>query len=82
MKYILWNRKRDGQFPPLDENGEEIISDGAIGRVDAENVYLKTYARFRPESKKLDELVRGERIKDVVFSLCGERAKYDVIRVE
>lgn len=66
----------------MDEQGNEIVSDGVIGRVGPNNVYLTTYACYPKDAKALRELEVGECIKSVVFSLSGSRGVYDIYRVQ
>lgn len=81
MKFIIWDPK-DNYRPSMDEQGNEIVSDGVIGRVGPNNVYLTTYARYPKDAKALRELEVGECIKGVVFSLSGSRGVYDIYRVQ
>ena len=77
MKFIIWD-PRDG-FPRRDED-DNIISDGIIGRVGKENVYLKIYAEYTGDKRPWD-LDVNDWIDDVVFSLSGSRGTYDIWRV-
>lgn len=76
-RFIIWD-PRDGQLR-RDETGE-LISDGLIGRVGPENVYLTTYGEFPDERRPID-LAIGECIRDVKYSLSGSRGTYDIWRV-
>lgn len=80
MKFILWNSKRDGHRPSSDEDGN-IISDGVLGRITEDNVYLKVYAKYF-DDKRPKDLKVCEAIKGVMFTLSGESGSYDVWRVE
>lgn len=73
--FILWNTRRDGElrYPGKD-------SDGVIGRVSLDNVYLSTYANY-PDDKHPRNLEVGQRIDNVKFSLSGETGIYSVYRV-
>lgn len=78
-RFILWDPK-DNYKPMADEEGNEIISDGVLGRVAWDNVYLKTYAQYPGDKRPLD-LGVGEYIKGVHFRLSGEHGVYDIYRV-
>ena len=78
-KYILWD-PRDNYRPRQDDDGV-INSDGLLGRVTEDNVYLKVYANY-PGEKTHSDLKAGQHIKGVVFNLSGEKGTYDVYRVE
>lgn len=80
MRFILWDPK-DNYVPSTDEEGNEIISDGVLGRLSPNNVYLTTYARYPDGAPALRELEVGECIKGVMFRLSGERGTYDIYRV-
>ena len=85
-KYILWD-PRDGD-PRRAEDGE-FISDGLIGRIGPDNVYLTTYADWPSvvlgggTKAWLDyrDLEVGQRIRNVVYRLSGQKGVYDVWRV-
>lgn len=78
-RFILWD-KRDGTgLPRLDED-EDIISDGVIGRVGIDNVYLTTYGTY-PGDKRPTDLDVGGRIERVRYSLSGSAGEYDIYRV-
>lgn len=79
-KFILWD-PRDNYRPSTDEEGNEIVSDGVLGRLSSDNVYLTTYAQY-PGDKRPDDLRVGEYIKGVHFRLSGEHGVYDVYRVD
>ena len=78
-KFIIWD-PRDGFYPTLGED-KAIISDGIIGRVTADNVYLKIYAQYKDDQKSIDELLVGEYVK-ADFRLSGEKGSYKVFRVK
>ena len=77
-KYILWDT-RDGYRPRCDEDGE-IVSDGLLGRITVDNVYLRTYASY-PDDKRPADLTVGGAIKGVGYNLSGAKGTYDVYRV-
>ena len=72
--FILWNRRRDGELRP----GRD--TDGVIGRVSVNNIYLTAYAKY-PGTVRPVDLEVGECIEDVQYHLSGERGFYDVYRV-
>jgi len=76
-RFIIWD-PRDGG-PRRDEDGE-IISDGLIGRVGTDNVYIKVYASYTSEPRIWD-LEVGQHTPGVIFNLSGQRGVYDVYRV-
>jgi hypothetical protein len=78
-KFILWD-KRDNYRPRQDDDGN-ITSDGVIGRVDIDNVYIRVYAEY-PGAMQPKNLEVGQCISNVVFRLSGERGIYDVYRVQ
>lgn len=73
MKFILLN-----QALPPSERGE----DGALGRLDADNVYIAIYASRPNGSKAFTEMLLGEEMQNVAFNLSGEKGLYTVRRVE
>lgn len=77
-KFILWDTK-DGA-PRVDEETGEITSDGAVGRITAENAFLAVYASY-PDARRPVDLEVGESIPRVTYSLSGGFGMYDVIRV-
>jgi len=79
-RFILWDPK-DNYRPMTDEEGNQIISDGILGRLTIDNVYLTAYANYHGDKRPLDLKV-GECIKGVEFHLSGEHGVYDVYRVE
>ena len=80
MKFILWDR-RDGDRPSFDYDTDQFISDGIIGRITEDNVYLTTYADY-PDGKRPKDLKVGERISGVRYTLSGGKGHYDIWRVE
>ena len=78
MKFILWDRK-DGHRPRLDDDGN-VDSDGILGRIGSDNVYLTTYARY-PGNMRPNDLEVGAAIRSVSFSLSGSSGSYDIYRV-
>jgi hypothetical protein len=74
-RFILWNRERDGELRYPDEQTE-----GVLGQLSLDNVYLQTYARY-PDDKRPDDLKVGECIQGVAYSMSGQRGTYDVYRV-
>lgn len=78
-KFIIWDR-RDNYKPRQDADGT-IISDGVLGRLDADNVYLRTYACW-PDDRRPADLAVGDCIEGVIYRLSGERGTYDIYRVE
>jgi hypothetical protein len=80
MKFIIWD-PRDNYRPRTDEEGNEIVSDGLLGRVGEDNVYLTTYAEY-PRGRRHTDLAVGECVKGVHFRLSGEHGVYDVYRVD
>lgn len=80
MRFILWDPK-DNYRPMTDEDGNKIISDGILGRVAHNNVYLTSYAEY-PDNKRPVDLKIGQHIKGVHYRLSGEHGIYDIYRVE
>lgn len=77
-QFIIWD-EADGK-PRRNEDGEW-ISDGLVGRIGLDNVYLTAYG-VRPEgSYPYDELEVNQALHDVVFSLSGSKGRYSVYRV-
>jgi len=79
MQFILWDTK-DGHRPTLDDD-RNIISDGILGRIGPDNVYLKVYAKYPGDVRPVD-LEVGACIKNVLFSLSGGTGGYDIYRVK
>lgn len=80
MKFIIWDN-RDHYRPRQDDDGA-ITSDGLLGRLDKDNVYIRTYAQYPEGSKRVTELSVGESISGVKFQLAGQTGVYDIYRVE
>lgn len=78
-RFILWSRLTSHE-PPRDQEGN-ITTSGCLGELTEDNVYLKAYANYRQCTKRLDELEVGECVQNVIFSLSGEHALYDIYRV-
>lgn len=78
-RFILWDQK-DGPNPPRDEAGE-ILTNGCLGRLTINNVYLTSYGARPDGAKAYDELELGEAVRNVRFSLSGSKGEYDVYRV-
>ena len=82
-KFILWD-PRDGYRPTCDEEGN-IISAGILGVIERENCYLTIYPEYDgglPLGQMLDDLLVGESIKSVKYSLSGSKGVYDIYRVK
>jgi hypothetical protein len=81
-KFILWNPIESGVYKsPTKEKGR-IISEGIIGRVTYENVYISVYPEYEPGHKNPRDLEINESLLDVVFHMCGTKTKVDLYRVE
>jgi len=78
-KYILWD-PRDGD-PRRADNGA-FISDGIIGRVTLDNVYIGVYAQWPDGAPSVQSLEVGQCIKGVRYGLSGSSGSYDVYRVQ
>jgi hypothetical protein len=91
-QYILWPRHREvrrirgrrvvewlEEKVPRNDDGS-IATDGAIGRITADNVYIATYAE-NLSREELDALEVGGHISDVRYHLSGEEGHYDIYRV-
>jgi hypothetical protein len=76
-RFVLWNTQRDGE--PRVRDVDETAS-GVLGQITENNVYLTTYASY-PDDKRPADLEVGERIRDVIYRLSGQRGVYDVYRV-
>ena len=79
-RFILWD-PRDG-YPRFDAEVDppKCVSDGLLGRVGADNVYLTVYAEY-PDEKRPQDLEIGQAIAGVGFSLSGGKGSYDIVRV-
>jgi hypothetical protein len=82
-KFIIWDPKdglpRYGDWECGD--GDKIISDGVLGRITEDNVYLTTYGEYPGEMRPKDLDVNAP-IGGVVFRLSGEKGVYDIYRVQ
>ena len=78
-QFILHSPERHGLRPMEDDDGN-ITSDGALGRVTADNVTLKAYADY-PTDVRPKDLEVGGRIEDVEIAISGECDTYDIYRV-
>jgi hypothetical protein len=78
-RFILWDPK-DGYMPPRGDDGE-FLSDGTLGRIGPDNVYLTAYAGY-PGQLLPKDLVFGGRIVGVEYRLSGSKGVYDVYRVK
>lgn len=73
--FIIWDQK-DGE-PRRGDDGE-FLTDGIIGRVGADNVYVRGYAAYREgdhESLEVGQFAVAD------FSLSGSKGTYRVYRV-
>lgn len=78
-QFILWDEK-DGA-PARDQATGEFSTNGILGRITEENIYLRSYG-VRPEgSRAYSDLSVGECVMGVKFSLSGQRGIYSVYRV-
>lgn len=75
-KFIVWD-PRDGHVRYDDEGTP--ISDGVIGRVGEDNVYLTTYADYG-NNPRHTSLEVGQ-MTEAVFSLSGSKGYYQIHRV-
>lgn len=81
MLFIIWDpRDRHDGLPRFDDSGK-IISDGILGRIGPDNVYLTAYANYHKDERRPGDLEVGEHIDGVGFRLSGEHGRYDVWRV-
>ena len=83
QRFIIWD-PRDGDRPREDEDGN-IVSDGLIGRVGPDNVYIRVYAEY-DEKTRLDDggaphLAVGA-YAQATFRLSGQTRRYQVYRVK
>jgi len=76
MKFIIYEQN---SHPLVADNGN-IISDGIIGRVTLNNVYLTAYAMY-PNKQRPKDLEIGECITGVRYSLSDETGMYNIYRV-
>jgi len=74
-RFILWNSQRDGILRyPEDDHG------GILGKITHKNVYLTTYAQY-PDDRRPEDLLPGNGIEKVRYSLSGETGYYAIYRV-
>lgn len=78
MKFVVWDL-RDGDSPWRGDGS--LISEGCLGRIGRDNVYLTAYAQYADARRPWDLAVGGV-LYDVVFRLSGQRGSYSVWRVE
>jgi hypothetical protein len=80
-KFILWDPK-DGE-PRTDEAGV-ITSDGIIGRVGRDNVYVRTYPVYDDVERDIEGNVSLEvgGFAVATFNLSGSKGRYRVYRVQ
>jgi len=78
MRFILWDQDRGA--PSRDHSGEYLTS-GAVGVIDAGNVYLTTYAKY-PDERRPKDLAVHERICGVEYSMSWTHGVYDIIRID
>jgi hypothetical protein len=91
-KFIIWDPRDEdppGRGPRRDEDGN-ITSDGLIGRVGEDNVYLTAYAGYTGRTAKPGEDWKTRTHRDLEvgewtgadFSLSGSKGHYQVWRVQ
>jgi hypothetical protein len=78
MRFIIWDNK-DGK-PHKSDDGTGIISGGIMGWLDANSVYLTTYASY-PDARRPADLEVGACLPGVRWTLSGEVGIYDIYRV-
>ena len=78
-RFILYSPKHHGDYPLTDDWGQ-IVGEGSLGRISADNVYLYGYANY-PGEKRPRDLEIGEVIEGVRYKLSGEHGVYDLYRV-
>ena len=81
MKFILWTSDESSGDHPQYDDRNAITSDGAIGRVCADNVYLTTYGAKPDGAKAYADLEVNECVRGVEYRLSGSKGKYDIYRV-
>jgi hypothetical protein len=82
MKFIIWDPKDGNGLPRVDPDTGAITSDGVLGRITEDNVYLRAYPTWPADAKPIAELEVGEPIFGVRYTLSGGSGFYDVYRVE
>jgi hypothetical protein len=83
QKFIIWD-PRDNYRPREDDDGN-IVSDGLIGRVGRDNVYIRTYAQYGEDVKRDingDVILEVGQFVEATFRLSGEKGIYRVYRVQ
>jgi hypothetical protein len=87
-RYIVWDpRDNDGRGPRRCPETLVITSDGVIGRVGPDNVYLTTYADYQPvgltgEVRRHTFLAENDHVPaEAWFRLSGSRGLYEIYRV-
>ena len=78
MKFIIWDTN-DGPLPRCDDDGK-IVSEGVLGCVDGDSVYITSYGSY-PGDKRPKNLEVGECIAGVLFAYEGQPWILDVYRV-
>ena len=78
MKFIIWDTN-DGPLPRRDDDGK-IVSDGVVGPIDDDHVYITTYGSY-PGDKRPKHLEVGECITGVLFAYERQPWILDVYRV-
>lgn len=80
-RFILWDPS-DGPIRRDADDPDSIISDGILGRVGIDNVYLTIYAGYPVDNDtRPRDLAIGECIKGVGYTLSGSSGIYDIYRV-
>jgi hypothetical protein len=80
-RYIIWD-PRDGE-PRTDGDGE-ITSDGVIGRIGRDNVYLRGYAKYADGTEYGPDgapVLEPGQFAVAEFGLSGSKGTYRVYRV-
>lgn len=81
-RFIIWDPRDGNGYARWDDAGNKIISDGVLGRIGIDNVYLTAYPEWpeletrRPRDLGLNGIICG-----VKYRLSGESGEYDIIRV-
>ena len=82
-KYIIWD-PRDNYRPREDDDGN-LVSDGLIGRVGRDNVYIRVYAQYGEDVKRDingNLALEVGQFVEATFCLSGEKGSYHVYRVQ